>query len=159
MQIRYLAGVIISDKASGAAITRGRAVKLDANGKWIHCSVAGEQAGGIALQDHRVISTGFNIYNSSYDEGLASVYNGRRNPYKVSYDNVGQPLAVLVGKGNVIEEIPNTAFTGNLAVNGLLKTTTSGVLQAHGGTGQALAQVLVPANSAVAGQKLGIITL
>ena len=158
MQLRFIGGSIHSTMVSGAAIVKGRAVRVSSADKWEHCG-NGEKPTGIALMDHRVISSGFNIYDSSYGEGLDTVYDGRRNPYKVQYGNVGEPLGVLMGGGNVIDDLPYLAYTGTVVRNALLTSGASGVWKATtAGAGDAGAQVIVP-GARSSRDTIGIVTL
>lgn len=157
IQIRFLAGILHSTRVSAQPIKAGRSVKIDSNDKWVPTG-DDERGFGIALQEHLRISTGLNIFNASYDEGQASSYYGRRNPYKQGYDNVGQPLGVAIGAGNVIENLPSTAYTGSVTVGAFLTSGASGILKSTTDKTLAIARVELPGNAA-SGDSLGIVTL
>jgi len=140
MQVRYIGGVILSTYKSAAAITRGRAVKLNSDSEVTHAGNL-EKGIGIAAQTARAISSGFNIFASSYDMGLSADYYGRRNPYQVTYCNVGDPIGIYVGAGHIFDTF--NEFVGTVAALALLTSNASGQLTSTSVTAEnAIAQAL-----------------
>lgn len=130
MNVRYFSGPINSLYRAAEVMDIGAAVVLTSDGKW---EKAGDDVkpAGIALQRVNQISSGFNIYNSSYDKGESSTYDGRRNEYSVTYCNVGDPLGVLQASGAIIDDYEN--YVGTVTpgqrlcsnADGKLKVTTN----------------------------------
>jgi len=144
MQVRY-AGDVNSLFRSGEVMPIGAAVVLDSAQKWVK---SGDDVKplGLSLQHVRQISTGFNIYNSSYDKGESSVYDGRRNKETVTYANVGDPIGVVGTSESVIDHCEN--YTGNLSVGDKLCSAANGVLKVTATATLQFAVVLKAGNSA-----------
>ena len=140
MQVRYIGGPILSHYKAAAAIVRGRAVKLNTDSEVVHAEDL-EKGIGIAAQTARAMSSGINIFNSSYDMGQTSPYYGRRNPYQVTYCNIGDPIGIYAGAGHVFENF--NEFEGSVSALALLTSNASGQLKSGSATAaNAVAQAI-----------------
>jgi hypothetical protein len=161
MQIRHIGGIIESRWPSAEEIPQGRIVRLNADSKWIKAG-DGEYGSGIATQHVRQIGTvtgAIDIYASSYDEGLPGEYSGRRNVLKVTFANVGDPLGVLQGAGNVVEWIGIPGFLGILVPEDLLTSGPSGEFKKTTNRDVAIARVTSGGDASVAGSEISILTI
>lgn len=162
MQIRHIGGIIESRYVSAEEIPLGRQVKLNADTKWVKAG-DDELASGIATQAVRSIGTNPNaidIYASSYDEGLPGEYDGRRNVLKVTFANLGDPLGVLQGSGNVIDWIgSNPGFLGTVVPGDLLTSGPSGEFKKTTNRDIAYARVQVGGDASDPDSEISIITI
>lgn len=140
-------GTPLDTKRSGEVIERGQTVVVDATtGKWKRAGVG--EGTGMARQTHLALSTGINIYSSNF--------NGYRNRYRPSIDNVGECLAVDTGPFLVTQF---DQFTGVVDEDDLLYCCGSGILgalaSASGESGWATSKKIAVAKAQTAGSRVG----
>jgi len=126
VDFKYI-GNLDSLGTASEAMKRGQCIKRTSDGTgWEGCDDA-ERASGFSYHEVRLLSTGYNIYTSSYDEGLSSDFYGRRNHNKPFLANVGDPIGVAIGAGVVIEGYD--LYYGTVAPEELLIAGVSGLLR------------------------------
>ncbi len=125
----------------------GQRVIKNENGDWVKAP-SGNKGAGWCRPTVRQLSSGFDIYNSNYDTGLASTFYGRRNPNVGGYlANVGDPIGVAVDGDTVVLDSYDL-YSGTVEIDDMLTVGASGLLVKTTDAAEACAKVLRGGNAA-----------